>query len=162
MHRMKLNVIAFIVIILLFVGGLLWWSARVATPQAETMWPGTDIACLPNGHANVARHIHPTLKMFVQGQEIPIRANIGVSETCMAEIHTHDTSGAIHIETTDTETTHTIGDLFAILGEEMEREGFTLTATLNGEVIDNIASHPLQEDDEVVLSYEVTETVDGE
>ena len=156
-NYMKITYIAFGVGIAVVVGGLLWLSAKATHPQNELVWPGTEIACLPNGHTGIAKHIHPSVSLFVQGQEIPIRANIGISDTCMAEIHTHDTTGQIHIETVDPNKTYTISDFFAVLGEEMDREGFALTATLNGENVDDIAFYPLEDGDAVVLSYDAVQ-----
>ena len=47
-------------------------------------------------------HFHPLLKLFVNGKQIPVPANIGIDPTQdamqMAGLHTHDTSGTIHVE----------------------------------------------------------------
>src|SRR5437016_1935131 len=48
----------------------------------------------------VALHIHPRLSIIVDGQKVPVPANIGIepSGRTMAALHTHDDSGTIHVE----------------------------------------------------------------
>jgi hypothetical protein len=47
-------------------------------------------------------HFHPLLKVYVNGKQIQVPANIGIDPTQdamqMAGLHTHDTSGTIHVE----------------------------------------------------------------
>jgi hypothetical protein len=51
---------------------------------------------------NSSVHFHPLLKVYVNGKQIPVPANIGIDPTQdamqMAGLHTHDTSGTIHVE----------------------------------------------------------------
>ena len=49
-------------------------------------------------HKNLAMHIHPKVEISILGQIYPIPANIGVSENSMRVIHTHDSTGALHVE----------------------------------------------------------------
>jgi hypothetical protein len=43
-------------------------------------------------------HEHATLLMTVDGEPVAVPANIGVGPTSIAELHTHDTSGTLHLE----------------------------------------------------------------
>jgi hypothetical protein len=47
-------------------------------------------------------HFHPLLKIYVNGKQIRMPANIGIDPTQdamqMAGLHTHDTTGTIHVE----------------------------------------------------------------
>jgi hypothetical protein len=47
-------------------------------------------------------HIHPELAVYVRGKQIPIPTNIGIDPSqapeSMAGLHTHDSSGVIHVE----------------------------------------------------------------
>jgi hypothetical protein len=47
-------------------------------------------------------HLHPVLKVLVDGREVPVPANIGIDPLAdgmqMAGLHTHDTTGTIHVE----------------------------------------------------------------
>jgi hypothetical protein len=51
---------------------------------------------------NSSVHFHPLLKVFANGRQIPVPANIGIDPTQdsmqMAGLHTHDASGTIHVE----------------------------------------------------------------
>jgi hypothetical protein len=71
----------------------------------------------------------------------------------MAEIHTHDSSGQIHIETVEPQKVLTLNDFFSIVGQEIEPAGFALTATVNGGGVNDIGSYPLKDRDAVVLNY---------
>ena len=73
--------------------------------------------CLVMGHTRLSQHIHPALKVVIDGQPKPIPANIGVTSTCMAEVHTHDSSGTIHIESTDAGETFTLGQFLTLWGD---------------------------------------------
>jgi hypothetical protein len=47
-----------------------------------------------------AFHIHAHLKIYINGQALPLPAQIGIAgdQSCLYWLHTHDTSGVIHIE----------------------------------------------------------------
>ncbi|HJZ19115.1 MAG TPA: hypothetical protein VJ208_03350 [Candidatus Nanoarchaeia archaeon] len=49
-------------------------------------------------HQNIALHIHSDLSIFINGEEFFIPANIGIGSDYMRPLHTHDSSGEIHIE----------------------------------------------------------------
>lgn len=152
---MKTKQIIFIILGIVALGALLTFTASLSKQTASAYWNDTSVPCLPNGHENIALHIHPTLTVYVQGEEVPVGANIGISNTCMAEVHTHEPGGTIHIESTNPNQTYTVADFFTVLGEELYIEGFTLTATVNGESEASIETYPLKDGDAVVLSYEL-------
>lgn len=62
-------------------------------------------------------HFHPRLKVYVDGRQVPVPANIGIDPTQdpmqMADLHTHDASGTIHVEGM---TGARLGQFFAIWG----------------------------------------------
>jgi hypothetical protein len=64
-------------------------------------------------------HIHQHLDLYVAGQPITIPANIGIAETAsgvlFSPIHTHDTSGIIHVES-PTVRPFTLGEFFDVWG----------------------------------------------
>lgn len=61
------------------------------------------------------QHIHSDLQIFVHGQQEPVPANIGVTDTTIQSLHTHDTSGAIHMESSVARTWR-LGELFDVWG----------------------------------------------
>lgn len=62
-------------------------------------------------------HFHPSLDVYVRGEQIAIPPNIGIDPSrppeMMAGLHTHDASGTIHNEAG---TGSTLGQFFAIWG----------------------------------------------
>jgi hypothetical protein len=70
----------------------------------------------------LARHFHSQLVILEEGQSMAIPANIGIASSCIYWLHTHDTSGVIHVETPVTEiaTTFTLGDFFSVWGQAID------------------------------------------
>jgi len=65
------------------------------------------------------QHIHPYLKIVLDGRAVTIPAYIGIRDLgggngCFEPVHTHDASGIIHIESTSPTQEYTLGDFFAI------------------------------------------------
>lgn len=63
------------------------------------------------------RQAHPYvhLDIFVDGQEVPIPAGLGLTQPWSA-VHTHATSGIVHIETSDVNARPMLGQFFSIWG----------------------------------------------
>ncbi len=90
------------------------------------------VPCLPDeipGH-----HIHVHLAVFANGSPVAVPAGIGVgrpwgqdgsgfigSGTCFAWMHTHDSSGVIHI-LAPVESPFTLGQLFHVWGHPLARD----------------------------------------
>ncbi len=145
--------------ILLFIGVpllvliLLIWGRTLDTTLV--MVEGTNVACLPNGHQQLAIHIHPELTITVDGENEVIPANVGIVGTCMAELHTHDTTGTIHVETATQERFAQIAfaDFFDVWGRSVEREGYELEIRYDGEVVESITDVPLEDHGQIELIY---------
>ena len=67
--------------------------------------------------ASLALHIHPTLEIVINGQQQVIPANIGITGRGMRVIHTHDTTGKLHIESPKPFQFH-LKDFFTIWGKD--------------------------------------------
>jgi hypothetical protein len=89
----------------------------------------TDSAPAPNAARvrcqpveQLANHFHTRLTILQDGSPLTIPAYIGIRPSCIYWLHTHDTSGVIHIETPITEfrTTFTLGDFFSVWGEPID------------------------------------------
>lgn len=145
---------------ILFVGlplvvlGLFAWSASLQSAKT-TFFGETTVACLPNGHAQVALHIHPILTITVDGEEEAIPANVGITGSCMSEMHTHDGSGTLHIETATRERFNEIGfpDFFSVWGQPIVREGHSLQIFVDGEEIANPEDIELEDGMRIDLMY---------
>lgn len=65
----------------------------------------------------LAYHIHQQLNIFVNGKRIEVPASIGINDSAyLTELHTHDTTGIIHIEAESSNLHYTLGDFFAEWG----------------------------------------------
>jgi hypothetical protein len=120
--------------ILVIVIGLFVWSAS-NDPNRTTVraWKNLGVGCLANGHAKVLLHVHPHIAITVDGVNEMVPSNIGVLPTCMAEVHTHDATGTIHVESTSSDGTFTLGQFFAVWGKPIARDGYTTVVTINGD-----------------------------
>ena len=65
---------------------------------------------------NYVYHWHTQLRIFSNGVQVTIPASVGIVPGCLEPVHTHDTSGLIHIETTVART-YTIGNFFTVWGK---------------------------------------------
>ena len=70
-------------------------TSQVVNPQ----YPPIDNVNCDQQEQN-AFHIHAHLTMYINGQALPLPAQIGIAsdQSCLYWLHTHDTSGVIHIE----------------------------------------------------------------
>ena len=107
-------------------------------------------------------HIHAHLDVRVNGQSVEVPAMIGIDRRGISPVHTHDTTGVIHIES-PVKRTFTLGEFFTewdvglstdSIGGLRAGDGKTLRAFVNGNpVTGNPAALPLNAHDEIVLIY---------
>lgn len=107
-------------------------------------------------------HIHPVLKIIINGQEQEIPANIGIEVTCMKALHTHDTTGIIHVEA-PVKRDFTLADFFAIWGKSFTKDqildskvddNHSIKETVNGQEVQDYENTVLRDKDKIVISYE--------
>jgi hypothetical protein len=62
-------------------------------------------------------HHHDLLQVFIHGKEVTVPALVGIDESAgyLTSLHTHDTSGIIHVES-PTPRTFTLGEVFDVWG----------------------------------------------
>ena len=103
--------------------------ASCGAPAASSPTPtatGTRGA-VPCGPTEVfTRHEHAHLTIVVRGQLRVVPASIGITATSICWLHTHDTSGIIHVEAGDARAL-TLGDFFAVWSQPLS------AAALDGE-----------------------------
>lgn len=113
-----------------------------------------------------AEHYHAHLDVIVDGTPVTVPGSIGVDEGAqqISPLHTHDASGAIHVEAPTVGTPYYLGQLFAewdvALSEHMigglhaDGSATTLTAYVNGRrVAGDPARIRLAEHQEIALVY---------
>jgi hypothetical protein len=119
-------------IVLAIVIGACGQGAAAPTP--------THPANVPCGPSEVLiRHEHAHLTILIRGQIKTVPAFIGITAGQICWLHTHDTSGIIHIEAGDSRT-FTLGDFFAVwrqtlsptvIGGDTAGNGESVQATVN-------------------------------
>ena len=153
MKRNKATIIWIVVIVVVLAG--LFILPRITGDRGSVVggWKDTGIGCLLQGHTRLTQHIHPALAITVDGTPEATLANIGIIPTCMSELHTHDGSGVIHAESADAKKTFTLGQFFEVWGEPLLREGYILSASVDGEVVTDPASIVLRDGELIALEY---------
>jgi hypothetical protein len=82
-----------------------------------------DIACQTN--EQLAYHIHAHLSIYVDGAPVSLPANVGIAPdgSCYYWLHTHDTSGVIHIESPNANT-YSLGTFFKMWEDYFSSLGY--------------------------------------
>ena len=94
--------------------GVIYAESSTGSSTVLTLASGNNnfpFAC--SGQQSLFMHIHPWLRIMINNHNITIPADIGVTSSCDQPVHTHDSSGIIHIES-PTNTNFTLGDFFRI------------------------------------------------
>ena len=115
-----------VIIVLLVAVGLFVLSNYLSPNRALIKkWQSAGVDCLPNGHANLAEHIHQILYVEVDGVDQDIPSDVGVLSNCLAELHTHEGEpGKIHLETATAGKEFKLEDFFTVWGENYIRPGY--------------------------------------
>lgn len=96
-------------------------------------------------------HIHPELKIFVDGKAETIPGNIGIAPGCTYELHTHEADGVIHVESA-IDRGYTFADFMSLWQKPLLREGYTLKMTVDGkETLD--PNFIMKDNQQIVLEY---------
>ncbi|MGF6888285.1 hypothetical protein ABIA39_003078 [Nocardia sp. GAS34] len=109
-------------------------------------------------------HIHSHLDVVVDGKPVPVPALVGIdlSRGTISPVHTHDTSGVIHIES-PTQHTFTLGEFFREWGVSLSSNNVGALHAGNGKTVrvyvngvpreGNPADIALGAHDEIVVTY---------
>lgn len=131
---------------------------------AETAHLRARLAMLnfpPNGDESY--HIHALLHVYVEGAPVTVPANIGISPADRIEspLHTHDTSGIIHIEAGQPHD-FKLADFFTVWGvafSDSQLGGYrnagdrTVQVFVNGKAVAAPVGYVIQTRDNVVVAY---------
>jgi len=74
----------------------------------------------PLGQEGSVIHIHQHLDVYVNGKKVQVPALVGIDTTngFLTELHTHDTSGVLHVES-DTKRDYVLGQFFGEWGVKL-------------------------------------------
>jgi hypothetical protein len=118
-------------------GSLTWPRPEDTADRARAI--GLSVAPMEG----TALHFHTHLDILVDGRPVAVPAGLGIADSGqeMAELHTHDTTGVLHIEAPTTGKHYTLGQLFTEwnlrldatdLGDLKAGGGRALTAYVDG------------------------------
>ncbi len=100
------------VLVVAALGATIYFLSQRSATSDNPNYPAVDgIAC--QSTEQLAYHIHAHLTMYVNGQPFALPANVGIAsdQSCYYWLHTHDSTGVIHIES-PTQKTYTLGEFF--------------------------------------------------
>jgi hypothetical protein len=134
-----------IVLIILILAGIVGYVILTNPPGGTTPLP-----CISG--TGQAYHWHTHLNITSGGNLVTIPADIGISFTCMQVLHTHDTSGLIHIEpdTPAQARIYTLGEFFAVWGKPF---GSPTGMLVNGRAVSPSAMQGLTNNEYLDLAY---------
>jgi len=101
-------------------------GSGTATPPSAELVRNTTLAKVPLLTAEgVATHIHTSLVVMVNGKEKEVPAGIGIDETSghIAALHTHDTSGLIHLESAKANDDYSLEQFLTVWGMPKDDAG---------------------------------------
>jgi len=145
----------FIIIFGLIAYGIIW---LVLNSGSFEDIPANEINI--GSHQNIALHIHSDLKININGEETQIPSNIGVGNGVMRPVHTHDSSGEIHIEG-PYKRDYAIEEFFQVWGKTFNSKCIFDYCTDNGELnmyvngIENseFENYVMKDDDLILIEY---------
>ena len=144
--------------------GLIYWGGAAQRKEKiglEEM-SSREVALRSTTDMATEYHIHPELSIFVNGNEVLVPTNLGVTDTGMTSIHTHDEKGVIHVES-PIKKDFTLGDFFAVWGKDFssaklldsEINGNTeIRMTVNGQEVSTYENTVLGDKDKIVIRYQ--------
>ena len=147
--------------IAIFIVAMFVWS-NVASRNESASRTNREVALLCTSDMATQFHIHPVLKIFINGKEHVIPANIGIQPGCMNSLHTHDASGTLHVEAPE-KRDFTLADFFAVWNQPFTPDQILdykvdathqIRVTVNGAQVDTYENTILRDKDQVIVSYE--------
>ena len=150
------------IFLLLILGLIVWGGYSLMTSQSsyDTL-SASEINI--GSHKNIALHIHSDLKIKIDGKDFPIPTNIGIQTGIMRPIHTHDSSGEVHIEGPYARD-FTIGEFFEIWNKTFNStcifehctgagNASELKMLINGQENKQFENYTMRDSDEIVIEY---------
>ncbi|MCH1541246.1 MAG: hypothetical protein L7S56_07460 [Candidatus Poseidonia sp.] len=134
--------------------------------SADEVHPAAE-ACL-GGHGSIADHYHVDVAITLLGESYEVPEDVGINDgdCSMRQLHTHDASGRIHVETLESGTQVPLGAFFDIWGLHFDESGFgdyridadhEFLMYLNGELVESYDQLILEDKQQVELIYRATD-----
>lgn len=108
-------------------------------------------------------HVHQRLKVYVDGREVTVPANIAFNQQARlaAALHTHNTDGIVHMEA-DQPFAAKLGDFFTMWGVKFTADQLgsyraegdkTVQVFVNGQAVTDGPGYALKAKDQIVVGY---------
>jgi hypothetical protein len=112
---------------------------------------------------DIGYHVHAELKVYVNGKQTTVPANLGIDPQgrFISPIHTHDTTGVVHMESTRYYP-FTLGEFVNVwgvdftdnqLGEYKAGNGNVLQLWVNGKQVADPVNYKMKPHDIMILAY---------
>jgi hypothetical protein len=162
MKENRTTIIIFIIILILTVGVVFMMMKASAKKMAKlaAMTP-REIASTCTTDMATQFHIHPELHIVIDGVPVIVPADIGITDTCMHPLHTHDDTGTLHVES-PVQKDFTLGDFFFVwdqpfdsmhILDKVATKPSQITMTVNGVPVDTFENTILVDKDQLVITY---------
>lgn len=135
-----------------------------SSSQSASTQPGApvdNISC--DAQEAAQQHIHAHFVLYINGTKTQLPAQIGISQSpgCLYWLHTHATTGVIHVEAPN-QNTFTLGNFFDIWGNQFSQLQYPVELNgttgwqvyVNGQPYNgNFRNMPLQDHESITLAY---------
>lgn len=121
-------------------------------------------ASIPEGEVISRKgiHWHPRLSIYIKGKQQEIPKNLGIGGTIHQPVHTHDSSGTLHVEIGGVVTKDKIklDNFFRIWGKQFSSEcvvdecGGKVTMRVNGKENKEFENYLMRDKDSIEIRYE--------
>jgi hypothetical protein len=110
-------------------------------------------------------HYHAHLDVIINGHPVTVPANIGISTDVrdrLSPLHTHDTTGIIHVESDKQDEVFRVGQLFTEWGVKLDKNCIDiycnddtnqLLGFVDGQMVGDASSIPFKSHQEIVVWY---------
>lgn len=149
-------IIAGITLVALLVIGWLIFGNSASTKTTR------ELAAICTTDMATQFHIHPVLKIIINGETQTIPSGVGINAGCMNPLHTHDDKGIVHVESPE-KRDFTLGDFFFVWGKPFNQnqildfvadDNHTIRQTVNGQEVQDFENTVLYDNDKIVIYYE--------
>ncbi len=149
-----------------------------STNEKPTYQLDSSLSSFNDTSKKIVMHIHPQLNVTLDGKSLVVPAGIGINTTLwndhsldqygmgpmkmtteamsmimqgMAPLHTHDTSGIIHVESNEFRN-YTLGQFLHNYGIDLD--GKEVKLSVNGNIIKDYKNHILTDKEQMILNIE--------
>lgn len=121
------------IIISVVVIAILILSISLLIPKSINAQSVDGIQC--NSLEGSVMHIHPHLIIIYNGKNLTVPSQIGILSTCLYGLHTHDSSGTIHVESPIV-ANYTVGEFIDIWNKtEPQGPNYNVLSLFNNSIV---------------------------